>query len=84
MVLASDVSGRRVLQPVATPLKKQTLAVAASLVGGAEELAKVLGVPENTVGAWLEGKEDPPGEMFLRALDVILDELEERDLPSKT
>lgn len=43
---------------------------AAELIGGMERLAEHLGVPPSAIEAWAAGREEPPPEMFLRAVDV--------------
>jgi DNA-binding transcriptional regulator YiaG len=49
------------------------LRTAASTLGGAGQLAAYLGVSPQTVQAWLDGREAPPLQAFLGALDVIAD-----------
>ena len=47
---------------------------AAELVGGRDKLARVLRVPPSELHKWIEGEEKPPREVFLRVVDLILDE----------
>jgi hypothetical protein len=60
-------------------LASRTLRIAASLLGGPRRLAHHLGVSAPDVIAWLSGSTEPPREAFLRALEVILKDLEARD-----
>ena len=47
---------------------------AAELVGGREKLANVLRVPMGELDKWIGGEAKPPRELFLRVVDLILDE----------
>jgi hypothetical protein len=47
---------------------------AAELVGGREKLAKVLQVPTAELDKWIADRAKPPREIFLRIVDLILDE----------
>jgi hypothetical protein len=38
----------------------------------------VLGVTEEVYASWVSGAQEPPEPAFLRALSVILDDLDER------
>jgi hypothetical protein len=42
------------------------------ILGGTDSLAQHLGVPEASVRAWLEGREDAPQMMFLAAVEIVL------------
>lgn len=42
------------------------------ILGGAEQLSRHLGVSEDGLRAWLEGREDPPQMVFLAAVEIIL------------
>jgi len=46
---------------------------AASLVGGAGQLRKVLHVSALSLGVWMAGAEPPPRDVFLKAVDIIAD-----------
>jgi len=59
-------------------LKTTVLRRAAVLLGGAARLREVLGVPEEVYASWISGAQEPPEPAFLRALSVILDDLDER------
>jgi hypothetical protein len=60
-------------------LRSRTLRVAASVLGGPRRLAQLLGVPSADVLAWLSGTAEPPQPIFLKALEMILKDLEGRD-----
>jgi DNA-binding transcriptional regulator YdaS (Cro superfamily) len=47
---------------------------ASELVGGGERLARRLRVPRADIEQWIAGKAKPPREIFLRIVDLILDE----------
>jgi hypothetical protein len=58
---------------------KRTLRKAADLVGGERALARYLKVPPPDVYAWMRpGAEPPPVGVFLKAVDLVLEDL---DLP---
>lgn len=61
---------------LATSVKTQTLEAAASIVGGPSKLREALQVPGASLLAWLAGREEPPKEVFLRALDILLDDVD--------
>ena len=52
----------------------QTLQRAARIVGGELELALRLGVTPSHMALWLLGIEAPPGDIFLRAVDLVMDD----------
>jgi hypothetical protein len=45
---------------------------AAEIVGGVEQLAKVLGASPLRVSAWAAGTSKPPKDVFLRAVDIVM------------
>jgi hypothetical protein len=47
---------------------------ASELVGGRDKLARVLSVPRPEIDKWIAGEAKPPREVFLRVVDLILDE----------
>jgi len=49
------------------------------MLGDAAHLAKYLGVSEEQLLTWLEARDDPPREAFLKVVDVILSQWEARD-----
>ena len=64
---------------MATHLKSRTLRVAAAVLGGPRRLARRLDASPSEVLAWLSGSVEPPEQVFLQALRVILEDLEARD-----
>jgi hypothetical protein len=40
----------------------------------ADRLAKYLGVPPETLEVWRQGREIPPVEAILRAVDLVVDD----------
>lgn len=62
--------------PLPPPSRESTYARALHraclILGGAEQLAKHLGVSEAAMRAWLEGREDPPQMVFLAAVEIVL------------
>jgi len=64
---------------MATDLRSRTLRVAASLLGGPRRLAQVLDARPSEVLAWLSGTAKPPEAVFLKALDLILSDLDARE-----
>lgn len=57
-------------------MERRTLQLAASLVGGPRKLRGLLNVPSRSLVAWLAGTEPPPRDVFLKALDIVLDCME--------
>jgi DNA-binding transcriptional regulator YdaS (Cro superfamily) len=49
----------------------RTLKRAAEIVGGEEELARRLKVTPTHLALWLGGVVSPPGDVFLRAADIV-------------
>ena len=56
--------------------KARVLRIAANILGGPRQLRSFLGVPSASLANWLAGIGEPPHEVFLKALQVILDELD--------
>jgi hypothetical protein len=52
----------------------RTLQKAADLLGGRKKLARHLRVPLGELESWMSGKEVPPIGVFLKAVDLVLDE----------
>jgi hypothetical protein len=68
--------------PLAPPPRRttqaRTLHCACLIVGGVPELAAHLRVPQSLLRDWLQGEVEPPPEMFLAAVEVILLHLDAR------
>ena len=47
---------------------------AAELVGGCDKLSRTLQMPLAEIEKWIAGEAKPPREIFLRIVDLILDE----------
>jgi hypothetical protein len=47
---------------------------AAELLGGRDKLARALRVAKAEIDKWISGEAKPPREVFLRVVDLILDE----------
>ena len=60
--------------PVASTVYSRALQKAAELVGGREKLAELLRVPKADIDRWIADQAKPPREIFLRIVDLILDE----------
>ena len=62
--------------PTAPPSREstqaRTLHRACLILGGASQLAAHLGVPESSLQAWLEGREEVPQIVFLAAVEIVL------------
>ena len=50
----------------------RTLHRACELLGGLDALSRHLGVPAATIARWIGGIEEPPVEVFLAAVDIVL------------
>jgi hypothetical protein len=50
----------------------RTLHRACEVLGGLDALSRHLGVPTNALTRWIGGAEQPPLEVFLAAVDVVL------------
>jgi hypothetical protein len=53
-----------------------TMRIAAELLGGPRQLRIFLRAPAADVAAWLAATAEPPESAFLRALELILDDLD--------
>jgi len=47
---------------------------AAELLGGREKLVKLLQIPAADLDSWIADRAKPPRDIFLRVVDLILDE----------
>jgi hypothetical protein len=59
---------------VTATVYSRALLRAAELLGGREKLARMLRVPVSEIDKWIGGETKPPREVFLRVVDLILDE----------
>jgi hypothetical protein len=59
-----------------TTVHVRTLAKAAELLGGERALARYLRVPMPELFVWMRGASPLPDSVFLRAVDLVLDDLE--------
>jgi hypothetical protein len=50
----------------------RTLHRACEVLGGLDALSRHLGAPAATLTRWIDGAEQPPLEVFLLAVDVVL------------
>lgn len=57
----------------------RVLRTAARMQGGPAKLREALKVSSVEISDWLAGTREPPGDVVLRALDLILDELDAQD-----
>jgi len=60
-------------------VQSRALHLACRMLGDAAHLAKYLGVSEEQLLTWLQARDDPPREAFLKVVDVILSQWEARD-----
>jgi hypothetical protein len=56
-------------------VRLETLRRAAQIVGGEQQLAIQLRVTPSHLALWLRGVEPTPSHVFLRAVDVVSDEV---------
>ena len=59
---------------MAASVYSRALSRAAELLGSREKLAKVLQIPAVEIDKWIADQGKPPREIFLRIVDLILDE----------
>jgi hypothetical protein len=59
---------------VAASIYSRAIQKAADLLGGRVRLAKVLLVPASDIDDWIADRARPPREVFLRVVDIVLDE----------
>lgn len=60
----------------------KTLQRAAEIVGGEQQLALKLKVTPSHLALWIRGIEQPPGDIFLQAVDLVVDNDVMLKLPS--
>ena len=63
---------------MASSVKTKALQIAARKLGGPRKLRDYLRMPTADVVSWLSGMQEPPAPVFLRALELILDDLDRR------
>ena len=61
-----------------TTIKTAALRLAADMLGGPRMLRERLQVSPAELAAWLTGAAEPPPQVFLRAMEIILDALDAR------
>jgi hypothetical protein len=59
---------------VASSVYSRTLQKAAELIGGPKKLCRHLRVPMADLQGWIEDKAVPPLAIFLRAVDLVIEE----------
>ena len=59
---------------MATSVYSRTLQKAAEAAGGHKKLARLLRVPLFDLEKWIADKDEPPMSIFLKAVDLVLDE----------
>jgi hypothetical protein len=59
---------------MAVSVYSRALQKAAGLLGGRDKLARVLQVPKSELDKWIADEAKPPRDLFLRVVDLILDE----------
>lgn len=59
---------------MALSVYSRALSRAAELLGGREKLAKILQVPAADIDDWIADRSKPSRDIFLRIVDLILDE----------
>ena len=68
---------------VARGVRARALKVAADQVGGRRKLRDLLGASSADLAAWINGVSEPPDEVFLRAVELVLERLDARDAENK-
>jgi hypothetical protein len=58
----------------AASVYSRALLKAAELLGGRAQLARILQVPSTEIDRWIADEAKPTREVFLRVVDIILDE----------
>ena len=59
---------------MASSVYSRTLQKAADLIGGRDKLCRFLHVPAAELKKWIDDKAQPPIGVFLRAVDLIIEE----------
>ena len=61
----------------------KTLARAVLIAGGVDALANELGVAPHALASWLRLERDPPMDVFLRAVDIVVEDAVRPDAPKQ-
>jgi hypothetical protein len=56
---------------------------AAEMAGGRDALARTLQVPVDEIGKWILGEKKPPRELFLRVVDLLIEDSAGSDAPGE-
>ena len=69
-------------------VRSRTLVKAADILGGTEALRRRLNVSALVLGMWMSGAEAPPTDAFLKAVDIVeqqvlIDSLQKKGQPPK-
>jgi hypothetical protein len=56
------------------PVRVWTLRRACEILGGRPQLRKYLKVSAVSLGLWMAGTEPPPVDVFLKAVDVVVEQ----------
>ncbi len=59
--------------------KTEAIKLAAELLGGPARLREKLKASSAEIAAWLAGTKEPPQAVFLRVVELILDEFDARN-----
>ena len=65
--------------PAQVTVYTKVLHRACQIAGGVEHLAARLRVPVPTLFRWLDGEAEPPTQVFLKAVDIVLPAWNEED-----
>lgn len=56
---------------------------AAEMLGGADALCTLLGVPKRRLELWMRGQVSLPGDVFLRVVDILLEHQPQDEVPER-
>jgi hypothetical protein len=71
-------AGSGEVRQVTHPIKAKALRMASRKLGGNRKLRDFLRVPAEQLVRWMSGAEDPPTPILLKAIELILDDLDRR------
>lgn len=60
------------ISPSRATVYSRTLHRACEVLGGMQQLSSHLKVPASALSRWIGGEEDPPLDVFLAAVDIVL------------